>query len=85
MTNKKSPSVTTVTGNVRMIRMGRTMALSSASTTATTNAAKGDETTTPGRMYPTMKIDIVLIIIRVSMIVSFCKLALRLLKDITIY
>ena len=41
ITNKKSPRVTIVTGNVRIIRMGLTIELSRASTTATTKAAKG--------------------------------------------
>ena len=85
ITNRKRPMVTIVTGNVSIIRMGRTMELSSASTTATTKAANGDETTTPGRIYPTTIMDIVLIIIRVNMILSFWIILLSLFKGITIY
>ncbi len=54
-----------------MISMGLTIVLSKASTMATINADQGDEITTPGRIYPTTRIDMVLIIIRVSMIVNF--------------
>ena len=50
MTNRKRPSVTIVTGKVSKIRIGLTIVLSRARTTATTNAAHGEETTTPGRI-----------------------------------
>jgi len=50
ITSRKSPRVRIVAGKVRIIRMGLTIELSSARTTATTKAIKGDEITTPGRM-----------------------------------
>jgi hypothetical protein len=69
ITSRKSPNVTIVTGNVRIIRIGLTIELRRARTTATTNAVYTEETTTPGRIYPTTIIDIVLIMIRVSIFI----------------
>ena len=62
MTSRKNPSVKMVTGKVRRIKTGLTIPFNNASTTATIKAEKGDATTTPGRIYPTIIIDIVLII-----------------------
>jgi len=66
ITSRKSPKVIIVTGNVRIIRIGLTIELRRARTMATTNAVYTDETTTPGRIYPTTMMDMVLIMIRVS-------------------
>jgi hypothetical protein len=66
ITIRKSPKVKIVTGKVRMIRIGLTIVLRRARTTATTNAVYTDETTIPGRIYPTTIIEMVLIMMRVS-------------------
>lgn len=50
MTSRNRPSVTIVTGKVRIIRIGFTIVLSNARMMATINAVYTDETTTPGRM-----------------------------------
>lgn len=47
MTNKNSPKVTIVTGNVKMIKIGFTKKLSNANTMATVNAVVNSSTTTP--------------------------------------
>lgn len=49
ITSRNKPSVTIVTGNVRIIRIGFTIVLSSARIIATINAVYTDDTTTPGR------------------------------------
>jgi len=69
ITSRKRPSVTIVTGKVRIIRIGLTIELRSARMMATINAVYSDETTTPGRIYPTTMTDIVLMMIRVSIFI----------------
>jgi len=74
-----------VTGRVRIIKTGLMIEFSNARTTATTKAENTDETTTPGRRYPTTIIDIVLINIRVSMSDVMSLRVLIDFKDIIIY
>ena len=65
ITKRKIPIVTIVIGRVSIINTGLTIAFSIVRTIATIKPTKGVETSTPGRIYATTKIDIVLIINRV--------------------
>ena len=55
MTNKNNPKVTIVIGNVRITKIGFTIALSKANTTATIIAEVNVTSPTPGRKYDKIK------------------------------